>query len=46
MDVFVMNLQGETLMPCSSRKARLLLESDKAKVIRRSPFTIQLGADS
>ena len=42
MEVFVMNQHGETLMPCSSRKARLLLESDKAKVIHRSPFTIQL----
>ena len=42
MEVFVINKHGETLMPCSSRKARLLLESGKAKVIRRSPFTIQL----
>ena len=46
MKVFVINLHGETLMPCSSRKARLLLESDKAKVIRRSPFTIQLNYGS
>jgi hypothetical protein len=46
MKVFVINLQGETLMPCSSRKARLLLENAKAKVIRRSPFTIQLNYGS
>ncbi|MCK5813626.1 MAG: HNH endonuclease, partial [Cocleimonas sp.] len=46
MKVFVINLQGETLMPCSSRKARLLLEGDKAKVIHRSPFTIQLNYGS
>lgn len=46
MNVFVINLNGETLMPCNSRKARLLLESDKAKVIRRSPFTIQLNYGS
>ncbi len=46
MKVFIMNQQGEILMPCSSRKARLLLESDKAKVIRRSPFTIQLNYGS
>jgi len=46
MKVFIINQQGEILMPCSSRKARLLLESDKAKVIRRSPFTIQLNYGS
>jgi activator of 2-hydroxyglutaryl-CoA dehydratase len=46
MNVFVINLHGETLMPCSSRKARLLLENAKAKVIRRSPFTIQLNYGS
>jgi hypothetical protein len=46
MKVFVINLQGEILMPCSGRKARLLLESGKAKVIRRGPFTIQLNYGS
>ena len=29
-------------MPCSPRKARLLLKQNKAKVIKREPFTIQL----
>lgn len=29
-------------MPCSPRKARILLKEGKAKVIRREPFTIQL----
>ena len=29
-------------MPCSPRKARILLKEDRAKVIRREPFTIQL----
>ena len=29
-------------MPCSPRKARLLLKQKKAKVVRRTPFTIQL----
>jgi len=29
-------------MPCSPRKARLLLKENKAKVIQREPFTIQL----
>ena len=46
MKVFIMNQQGEILMPCRSRKARLLLESGKAKVIRRSPLTLQLNYGS
>jgi N6-L-threonylcarbamoyladenine synthase len=29
-------------MPCSSRKARLLLKEDKALVVKRTPFTIKL----
>ena len=29
-------------MPCSPRKARVLLEEGKARVIKREPFTIQL----
>lgn len=29
-------------MPCKPRKARLLLKEGKAKVIKRTPFTIQL----
>lgn len=29
-------------MPCSPRKARLLLKQGKAKVVKREPFTIQL----
>lgn len=29
-------------MPCSPRKARVLLKEGKAKVIKREPFTIQL----
>jgi len=40
--VYVLSKSGKTIMPCSSRKARVLLEQGKAKVIRRSPFTIQL----
>jgi hypothetical protein len=42
MEVFVINQHGEALMPCTPRKARLLLKSGKAKVVRRNPFTIQL----
>src|SRR4051794_26993389 len=42
MFVYVLNQQGKPLMPCSSRKARMLLKSQKAKVVQRTPFTIQL----
>ncbi len=42
MLVFVLNFHGEPLMPCSPRRARLLLKEGKAKVIRKNPFTIKL----
>ena len=42
MSVFVKNIRGESLMPCSPRKARLLLREGKAKIINYTPFTIQL----
>jgi len=38
----VLNMRGEPLMPTTPRKARKLLEQGKAKVIHRTPFTIQL----
>lgn len=40
--VFVKNQRDEALMPCSQRKARLLLKEGKAKIIGYKPFTIQL----
>lgn len=40
--VFVKNMRGEPLMPCSQRKARLLLKEGKAKIVDYKPFTIQL----
>ena len=40
--VFVQNKDGNPLMPCSVRKARLLLRNKKAVVIKRFPFTIRL----
>ena len=40
--VFVLNQHGKALMPCSPRKARILLRDGKAKVIKKEPFTIQL----
>jgi len=42
MRVFVKNMRGEALMPCTPRKARLLLNEKKAKIIGYKPFTIQL----
>src|SRR5690349_5787533 len=42
MFVYVLNGHGQPSMPCQPRKARLLLRSGKAKVVRMAPFTIQL----
>jgi hypothetical protein len=41
--VFVISKRGEPLMPCSQRKARLLLKKGKASIAKYNPFTIQLG---
>ncbi len=40
--VYVINKHGRPLMPCSPAKARHLLDVGKAKVKKRTPFTIQL----
>ena len=40
--VFVINKHGRPLMPCNPSKARHLLDAGKAKIIKRTPFTIQL----
>ncbi|WP_338122448.1 RNA-guided endonuclease IscB [Anoxybacillus flavithermus] len=40
--MYVINKHGNPLMPCSPRKARILLKNKKAKVVKRTPFTIQL----
>jgi hypothetical protein len=42
MLVYVINKHGKPLMPCKPRKARLLLRQGKAKIVKRTPFTIQL----
>ncbi|MCQ2209175.1 MAG: RNA-guided endonuclease IscB [Paludibacteraceae bacterium] len=42
MLVYVINCHGKVLMPCSVRKARLLLKQKKARVLKKEPFTIQL----
>ena len=42
MFVYILNKNDKALMPCKPRKARLLLKEGKAKVVNRTPFTIQL----
>ncbi|MBS3949581.1 MAG: HNH endonuclease [Peptococcaceae bacterium] len=42
MFVYVINKHGRPLMPTNPRKARMLLKQGKAKVVKRTPFTIQL----
>jgi hypothetical protein len=38
----VLNMRGQLLMPTTPAKARHLLEQNKARVVSRKPFTIQL----
>jgi hypothetical protein len=40
--VYVLNIQGKPLMPCTESKARKLLRNNLASIIKREPFTIQL----
>jgi 5-methylcytosine-specific restriction endonuclease McrA len=42
VSVMVLNMRGEPLDPCSPAKAKKLLKQNKAKVVQRCPFTIQL----
>lgn len=42
MLAFVQNKHGKPLMPCTARKARMLLKERKAKVVKRTPFTLRL----
>jgi hypothetical protein len=42
MSVFVVDKRKKPLMPCSEKRARLLLERGRAVVHRRCPFTIRL----
>ena len=42
MSVFVLGSDRQPLMPCSEKRARLLLGRKRAAVIRRYPFTIIL----
>ena len=40
--VYVLNKQGNPLMPCKEAKARKLLKQNKAIIAKHEPFTIQL----
>lgn len=42
MAVFVLDRSGKPLMPCSEKRARLLLERGRARVHRVTPFVIRL----
>lgn len=42
MAVLVLDKKKQPLMPCSEKRARLLLERKQAVVVRRVPFTIRL----
>ncbi len=42
MFVYVLNCHGNPLMPTNPARARLLLKTGKARVVHRTPFTIQL----
>lgn len=43
--VYVLNMNGQPLMPCKEAKARKLLKNHSAKPVKREPFTIQLLFD-
>jgi hypothetical protein len=45
MKVYVINKNGNPLMPCKPAKARKLLRDGKAKPVKRVPFTIKLTWD-
>ena len=42
MFVYVLNCHGKPLIPCQPRRARILLKTGKAKVVKMVPFTLQL----
>jgi hypothetical protein len=42
LSVFVLDKRKQPLMPCSEKRARLLLERGRAVVVRRYPFTIRI----
>jgi hypothetical protein len=45
--IYVFNIHGQPLMPCSPRKARVLLKRGEAKVLKTNPFfVIQLTKET
>lgn len=42
MKVFVVSQEGKPLMPTTPRRARIFLRAKRARMVLRSPFTIQL----
>lgn len=42
MPVYVLDRSGKPLMPCSEKRARLLLARGRARVHRQMPFAIRL----
>lgn len=40
--VYVQNIERQPLMPCKEAKARKLLKQNKAKIVKKEPFVIQL----
>ena len=42
MSVFVLDKEGFALMPCTEKRARLLLQRKRARVHRLTPFVIRL----
>ena len=42
--VFVLDKHQKPLMPCTEKRARLLLERGRAVIHTRAPFTIRLKA--
>jgi hypothetical protein len=41
--VFVLNIEGQPIMPTKSARARKMVENGKAKVVKLYPFTIKLN---
>ena len=42
MAVFVLDRRKKPLMPCSEKRARIMLERGRARIHRMMPFTIRL----
>ena len=40
--VYVLNIKGQSIMPCKEAKARKLLKNNLAILVKKEPFTIQL----